>query len=181
MRRAFLRALRSVKARGAQTRCCHPHFPGRRGRIFWGANAGICFLRILTLLGLLALWTLLSLLSLLTLLTLLTTLALLTILTARRRGGEQGAATLKIIFQRGEKEALSEAPRTTEEIDMPLVGEPIHQVRLINIHISVLDDPLEVLNAYGILHTLKKMMKMTDLRANIRHFSGKASRKSDCF
>lgn len=43
MRRAFLRALRSVKARGAQTRCCHPHFPGGRGRIFWGANAGICF------------------------------------------------------------------------------------------------------------------------------------------
>lgn len=64
---------------------------------------------------------------------------------------------------------------------MPLVGEPIHQVRLINIHIPVLDDPLEVLNAYGILHTLKKMMKMIDLRANIRHFSGKASRKSDCF
>ena len=51
MRRTFLRALRSVKARGAQTRCCHQEFPGRRGRIYGGANAGICFLRILTMLG----------------------------------------------------------------------------------------------------------------------------------
>ena len=59
---------------------------------------------------------------------------------------------LEIVFKCGYKQALSESPRATQKVDMSLVGKFLHQVCLIHIHISVLDNLLEILYSYRVLH-----------------------------
>ena len=39
---------------------------------------------------------------------------------------EEVLPTLEIVFECGDKQALAESPRATQELDMPLVGEFMH-------------------------------------------------------
>ena len=50
--------------------------------------------------------------------------------------------------------ALSEPAGTAQEIDVPIVGKLIHQLCLIDIDISILDNLLEILYSNRVLHTL---------------------------
>ena len=50
--------------------------------------------------------------------------------------------------------ALAEPAGTAQEVDMSFVGEFIHQLCLIDIDISILDNLLEILYSNRVLHTL---------------------------
>src|SRR5574344_322760 len=67
---------------------------------------------------------------------------------------EQFFPTQKIVFKSGNEQALSESPRATQKVNLSFCGELIHQVRLVHIHISVLDNLCEILYSYRVLHTL---------------------------
>src|SRR5574344_1212690 len=67
---------------------------------------------------------------------------------------EQFLSSLEIVFECGNEQALSESPRATQKVNLSFCGELIHQVRLVHIHISVLDNLCEILYSYRVLHTL---------------------------
>ena len=67
---------------------------------------------------------------------------------------EEVFSSLEIVFECGYKQAFSESPWATQKVDMSLVGELIHQFSFIDIYISVLDNLLEILYSYRVLHTL---------------------------
>ena len=65
---------------------------------------------------------------------------------------EQFLVAQKIVFQRGEKEALAEAARTAQEIDSAVGREVVNQCRLVHVHVAVLTQPVEALYADGVFH-----------------------------
>ena len=67
---------------------------------------------------------------------------------------EQVSPAQEIVFQGREQQALAEPAGTAQEVDMSFVGEFIHQLRLIDIDISILDNLLEILYSNRVLHTL---------------------------
>ena len=66
---------------------------------------------------------------------------------------EQVPAALEIVFQSGQEQALAKAPGTAQEIDVPLAGETVNKVRLIDINVAALDNLLKVLYSYWVFHT----------------------------
>ena len=77
---------------------------------------------------------------------------------------EEVLPSLEIVFECGDKQALSEPPWATQKVDMPLVGEFIHQVGLIDIQISVFDNLLEILYSYRVLHKLNCCNSVAKIR-----------------
>ena len=53
---------------------------------------------------------------------------------------EQVFLSLEIRFQSRYEQALPEPPWTAQEVNLSFFNELVHQVRLVNIHISVLDN-----------------------------------------
>ena len=70
---------------------------------------------------------------------------------------EQFLPAQEIVFESGYEQALSESPRATQEINLSFRDELVDQVRLIDIHISVLDDLFERLYSNRVLHKLSTL------------------------
>ena len=67
---------------------------------------------------------------------------------------EQFLSAQEIVFESRDKQALSESPRATQEVYLSFRDELVDQVRLIDIHISVLDDLFERLYSNRVLHKI---------------------------
>ena len=67
---------------------------------------------------------------------------------------EQFLSAQEIVFESGDQQALSESPWATQDVYRSFCDELVDQVRLIDIHISVLDDLFERLYSNRVLHKI---------------------------
>ena len=65
---------------------------------------------------------------------------------------EQFLVSEKIVFERGDEQALAEAARAAEEIYFPLADKFVQQCRLVHINVTILTYLLKALYANRVLH-----------------------------
>src|SRR5574344_541234 len=65
---------------------------------------------------------------------------------------EQRLVAQEVVLQRRDKQTLPKSPWATQEIDLPILGEVIHQGRLIHIDETILTNLIKALYANRVLH-----------------------------
>ena len=68
------------------------------------------------------------------------------------KSAEQFLVSEKIVFERGDEQALAEAARAAEEIYFPLADKLVQQCRLVHINVTILTYLLKALYANRVLH-----------------------------